>query len=189
MKTRIAINGFGRIGRNAFRAAFERDDIEVVAINDIADSKTLSFLLKHDSIYGTYSHKVNFDDQNLIVDDKKIKVINQTDPSLLPWNELDIDIVIEATGRLVDSDQAQLHINPSGARKVIITAPVKNDNTKTIVIGVNDDELVSAGDVISNASCTTNCIAPIMDILNQKFGVEKAMMTTTHSYTQSQRFT
>lgn len=187
MKTRIAINGFGRVGRNSFRVAYERDDVEIVAINDLTDTKTLAHLLKHDTTYGTYGRQVDFDEQNLIVDGQNIAVYSQTDPALLPWGDLSVDVVIESTGKYTDPAEAKAHINPAGAKKVIISAPVKNGEAKTIVIGVNEDKLAEAGDIISNASCTTNCITPIMDVLNQNFGVQKAMMTTVHSYTASQK--
>jgi glyceraldehyde 3-phosphate dehydrogenase len=187
MKTKVAINGFGRIGRNAFKVAFERSDIEIVAINDLADPKTLAHLLKHDTVYGAYDHQVTSDAENIVVDNKPIRVLKQTDPSLLPWGDLNVDVVIEATGLFTDPAKAKLHIDPAGAKKVIITAPVEEAGAETIVIGVNEDTLPQAGNTISNASCTTNCIAPVMDILNQNFGVEKAMMTTVHSYTASQR--
>lgn len=187
MKTKVAINGFGRIGRNAFKVAFERDDLEVVALNDLTDTKTLAHLLKHDSTYGTYHHDVGFDDDNIIVDGKAIRVYKQTDPAMLPWGDLGVDVVIESTGFFVDPAKARAHIDPAGAKKVIISAPAKGDGATTIVIGVNEDQLVSASDVISNASCTTNCITPVMDVIHQNFGIEKAMMTTVHSYTASQR--
>jgi len=186
MKTKIAINGFGRVGRNAFRVAFDRNDIEVVAVNDLTDTKTLAHLLKHDTVYGLYGREVGYDDQNIIIDNRPIKVLSQPDPSLLPWGDLGVDIVIEATGFFTDPTKAAAHIDPAGAKKVIITAPVKSDQATTVVIGVNEDQIKGAGSVISNASCTTNCIAPIMDILRQNLGVQKAMTTTVHSYTASQ---
>lgn len=186
MKTRIAINGFGRIGRNAFKIAFERDDCEIVAINDLTDTKTLAHLLKHDSNYGTYSHEVGFDDSDIIVDDKHIKVLAQKDPALLPWEDLDIDVVIESTGFFVKPELARAHVD-AGAKKVVLSAPAKGDGATTIVLGVNENELESAGEVISNASCTTNCITPVMDVLETNFGIDKAMMTTVHSYTASQK--
>lgn len=186
MKTKIAINGFGRIGRNAFKIAFERDDIEIVVVNDLTDTKTLAHLLKHDSNYGTYQHDVSSDDQNLIVNGQKIKVLSEKEPKSLPWKDLAVDIVIESTGLFVDPAKARAHIE-AGAKKVVISAPAEGDGAETIVIGVNDDKLSSSGDVISNGSCTTNCITPIMGVLENAFGIEKAMMTTIHSYTQDQR--
>jgi glyceraldehyde 3-phosphate dehydrogenase len=187
MATKVAINGFGRIGRNAFKVAFERTDLEIVAINDLTDTKTLAHLLKHDSTYGTYHRDVSFDDENIIVDKKPIRVYSQTDPSLLPWGDLGVDVVIESTGFFVDPAKARAHIDPAGAKKVIISGPAKGEGADTIVIGVNEHSLEQTGDILSNASCTTNCITAIMDILNQNFGIEKAMMTTVHSYTASQR--
>lgn len=187
MKTKVAINGFGRIGRNAFKVAFERDDLEVVAINDLSDTKTLAHLLKHDSTYGTYHHDVSHDDDNIIVDSKPIHIYKQTDPALLPWGDLGVDVVIESTGFFVDPAKARAHIDQAGAKRVVISAPAKGEGATTIVIGVNEDKLNGASDIISNASCTTNCITPVMDVINQNFGIEKAMMTTVHSYTASQK--
>ena len=187
MKTKLAINGFGRIGRNAFKIAYERSDLEIVAINDLTDTKTLAHLLKHDSNYGAYHHKVSFDEDNLIVDDKPIRVYKQTDPALLPWGDLGVDVVIESTGFFVDPAKARAHIDPAGAKKVVISAPAKGEGATTIVLGVNEDKLADASDIISNASCTTNCITPVMDVISQNFGIEKAMMTTVHSYTASQK--
>lgn len=186
MKTKIGINGFGRIGRNAFKIAFERPDLEVVAVNDLADTKTLAHLLKHDSNYGTYDHEVDSDDENIIVDGQKIKVIAEKDPAALPWKDLGVDVVIESTGLFVDPEKAKAHVT-AGAKKVVISAPAKGEGAMTFVIGVNEDKLADSGDVISNASCTTNCITPVMAILEREFGIEKAMMTTVHSYTASQR--
>jgi len=186
MKTKIAINGFGRIGRNAFKIAFERSDLEVVAINDLSDTKTLAHLLKHDSNYGEYHKKVSSDEENIIVEDQKIKVLAEKDPSVLPWRDMGVDIVIECTGFFVDPTKAHAHID-AGAKRVILSAPAKGDGAKTIVIGVNENELDQAGEIISNASCTTNCITPVMAILEEHFGIEKAMMTTLHSYTASQK--
>jgi glyceraldehyde-3-phosphate dehydrogenase, type I len=186
MSKKIAINGFGRIGRNAFKIAFERDDIEIVAINDLTDTKTLAYLLKHDSTYGNYHQEVTYADDSLVVAGKKIHVLNEKDPSDLPWNELGIDVVVEATGLFVDPAKARAHIS-AGAKKVVISAPAKGEGAKFIVLGVNENTLSRSDEIISNASCTTNCIAPIMAILEREFGVEKSMMTTVHSYTASQR--
>lgn len=183
---RLAINGFGRIGRNAFKIAFERPDIEIVALNDLTDAGTLAHLLKHDSSYGTYNHDVSSDDENIIVDGQKIRVYSETDPHNLPWGELNVDAVIESTGFFTDPEKARAHIE-AGARKVVISAPAKGEGAKTIVLGVNEDDVTDDDQILSNASCTTNCIAPIMKILEDNFGVEKAMMTTVHSYTASQR--
>jgi len=185
MKTRVAINGFGRIGRNAFKIAFARSDIEVVALNDLTDTKTLAYLLKHDSNYGTYDKEVTYDDKNIIVEGKKILVLAERDPSLLPWAEHKIDVVIESTGRFTDKDGASQHIK-AGAKRVVISGPTKSDGVDTIVLGANDDKLENATEVISNASCTTNSLGAVMAILDSEFGVEKSMLTTVHSYTQSQ---
>lgn len=186
MSKKIAINGFGRIGRNAFKLAFERDDIEIVAINDLTDTKTLAHLLKHDSTYGTYHHDVSYDDNSIFVAGKQIRVLAEKDPALLPWGEFGVDVVIEATGLFVQPEKARAHIN-AGAKKVVISAPAKGEGAKFIVLGVNEHELTREDDIISNASCTTNCIAPIMAILEREIGIEKSLMTTVHSYTASQR--
>jgi glyceraldehyde 3-phosphate dehydrogenase len=186
MKTRVAINGFGRIGRNAFKVAFERSDLEIVAINDITDTKTLAHLLKHDSNYGAYSRMVSHDDKNIIVDGKHIKVLSETDPAKLPWKADKIDVVIESTGFFVDPAKAKAHVT-AGAKKVVLSAPAKGEGATTVVLGVNEDSLNSSTDIISNASCTTNCITPVAAIVESHFGIDKAMMTTIHSYTASQK--
>jgi glyceraldehyde 3-phosphate dehydrogenase len=189
MKTRVAINGFGRIGRNAFKIAFERGDCEIVAINDLTDNKTLAHLLKHDSNYGNYTHSVTYDDHDLYVDDKQIKVLAEKDPAALPWKEHDIDVVIESTGFFVKPELAKAHIG-AGAKRVVLSAPAKGDHAddaQTIVLGVNEDKLEGGHEIISNASCTTNCITPVAAVIEQAFGIDKAMMTTVHSYTASQK--
>ena len=186
MKVRVAINGFGRIGRNAFKVAFERSDIEIVAINDLTDTKTLAHLLKHDSNYGTYHKDVSFNDKDIIVEGKHIVVLSETDPAKLPWAEHKVDVVIESTGFFVDPAKAKAHID-AGAKKVVLSAPAKGEGATTIVLGVNEDKLPEASDIISNASCTTNCITPVAAVIENNFGIEKAMMTTVHSYTASQR--
>ncbi len=183
---KLAINGFGRIGRNAFKIAFERDDVEIVAINDLTDAKTLAHLLKYDSNYGIYAREVGSDDSNIIVDGKQIRVLAEKDPANLPWGEMGVDVVIESTGFFTDPEAARAHIN-AGAKKVVISAPAKGEGAKTIVIGVNEDQLTVEDQIISNASCTTNCIAPVMKVLEDNLGIEKAMMTTVHSYTASQK--
>ncbi len=185
MKTRVAINGFGRIGRIAFRIAFERKDVEIVGINDLTDTKTLSHLLKHDTNYGEYAQEVSFDDKHIVVGGHKIPLFAEKDPAALPWKDLNVDVVIESTGRFTSFEDASLHIK-AGAKKVVISGPSKSPEVKTIVIGANEDELKDAGDIISNASCTTNSAAAVMDIMERTFGVEKAMLTTVHSYTASQ---
>ena len=183
---RIAINGFGRIGRNAFKIAFDRGDVEVVAINDLTDAKTLAHLLKYDSNYGIYDKDVKSDDQNIIVDGKSIRVFAEKDPAALPWRDLGVDVVIESTGFFTDPAAARAHIT-AGARKVVISAPAKGEGAKTIVLGVNEDQLTVEDEIVSNASCTTNCIAPVMKVLEDNIGIDKAMMTTVHSYTASQK--
>jgi glyceraldehyde 3-phosphate dehydrogenase len=185
MSYKVAINGFGRIGRNAFKIALNHPEMEIVAINDLTDTKTLAYLLKHDSNYGTYQETVSFDEKNLIVGGKSILVTAEKDPSALPWKDLGVDIVIESTGRFTKLEDASLHLT-AGAKRVVISAPVKGEGVGTFVVGVNEDQLAAADTVISNASCTTNNIAPVMVVLNEKFGIEKAMMTTIHSYTASQ---
>lgn len=184
---KLAINGFGRIGRNAFKIAFDRSDLEIVAINDLTDTKTLAHLLKHDSSYGEYDHDISYDDDEIIVDGKHIKVLAEKEPANLPWEEMGVDVVIESTGFFVDPAKAKAHIDPAGAKKVIISAPAKGEGADTIVLGVNDDKIKAATDVVSNASCTTNCITPVMGVLESHFGIDKAMMTTVHSYTASQK--
>ena len=183
---KLAINGFGRIGRNAFKIAFERRDVKIVAINDLTDTKTLAHLLKHDSSYGTYDRDVKFDEENLIVDGEKIRVFSEKEPKNLPWGEYQVDVVIESTGFFTDPKKAADHLE-AGARKVVISAPAKGEGAKTIVIGVNEDTVTENDKILSNASCTTNCIAPVMKVLEDNFGIEKALMTTVHSYTASQR--
>jgi glyceraldehyde 3-phosphate dehydrogenase len=183
---KLAINGFGRIGRNAFKIAFERRDIEVVAVNDRTDTKTLAHLLKHDSNYGAYGEDISFDDENIIINGEKIRVYAEKDPAALPWGDLKVDVVIESTGFFTEPEKARAHID-AGAKKVVISAPAKGDGAKTVVIGVNEDILTVDDEIISNASCTTNCIAPVMKVLEDTLGIKKAMMTTVHSYTASQR--
>lgn len=187
MKTKVAINGFGRIGRTAYKIAFERSDIQIVAINDLTDTKTLAHLLKYDSTYGTYHHEVGSDATGIIVNGHHIKVIAEKDPAALPWAAHDVDVVIESTGHFVDPAKARAHIDQAGAKRVIISAPAKGEGSTTIVLGVNDDELKGAKDVINNGSCTTNCVTPVASVIEGAFGIEKAMMTTVHSYTADQR--
>jgi glyceraldehyde 3-phosphate dehydrogenase len=186
MKTKIAINGFGRIGRNAFKIAFERPDLEIVAVNDPSDVSALAHLLLHDTNYGKYDKKVEVKGKDLIVDGKHIKVYGEREPEKLPWKELDIDVVVECTGFFTQKDGAGLHIK-AGAKRVVISAPTKSEDVPTIVIGANEGKLDASSEIISNASCTTNSIAAVMSILDEAFGIEKAMLTTVHSYTASQR--
>jgi glyceraldehyde 3-phosphate dehydrogenase len=185
MKTKVAINGFGRIGRNAFKIAFVRSDVEIVAVNDLTDTKTLAYLLKHDSNYGTYDHEVSFDETNIIVDGQKIRVCAEKDPALLPWKDMEVDVVIESTGRFTDKEGASGHIR-AGAKRAVISGPSKSDGVDTIVLGANDDKLEGATEVLSNASCTTNSLGAVMNVLENEFGIEKSLLTTVHSYTASQ---
>ncbi len=185
----VAINGFGRIGRNAFKIAFERSDVEIVAINDLTDTKTLAHLLKYDSSYGIYQHEVGFDETGIIVDGKHIKVLSEKEPANLPWADHEVDVVIESTGFFTDPTKARAHIDQAGAKRVVISAPAKGGGSDTIVLGVNEDQISKDGasDILNNGSCTTNCITPVMAVLEHAFGIEKAMMTTIHSYTADQR--
>jgi glyceraldehyde 3-phosphate dehydrogenase len=182
---KLGINGFGRIGRNAFKIAFERSDLEIVAINDLTDTKTLAYLLKHDSNYGAYQNDVGYDDTGIIVNGKHVKVLAEKDPAALPWGDLGVQLVIESTGRFTLKEDAEKHIT-AGAKRVIISGPSKSDGVDTIVLGANEDAIEGASDVISNASCTTNSLGAVMAILDAEFGVEKSLLTTVHSYTASQ---
>lgn len=184
--TRVAINGFGRIGRSAFKIAFERSDIEVVAINDLTDTKTLAYLLKYDSNYGTYQYDVSSDDTGIIVDGKHIAVLSERDPKSLPWRGMSIDVVIESTGFFTKSEDASKHIQ-AGAKRVVISGPTKSEDVDTIVLGANDEKITASTPVVSNASCTTNSLGAAMAILDANFGIEKSMLTTVHSYTASQK--
>ncbi|HWR00172.1 MAG TPA: type I glyceraldehyde-3-phosphate dehydrogenase [Candidatus Methylomirabilis sp.] len=181
---RIAINGFGRIGRNTFKAGFDKPGFEVVAVNDLTDAKTLAHLLKHDSTYHAWDKKVSHDEKNLFVEGKKIPVLAEKDPTKLPWGKMKVDVVLECTGRFTSEEGAGQHLT-AGAKRVIISAPAKGGNVPTHVIGVNEKG-VGKSKIINNASCTTNCIAPVAAIMHAAFGVKKAMMTTIHSYTADQ---
>jgi glyceraldehyde 3-phosphate dehydrogenase len=184
-KIRVAINGFGRIGRQAFKIALDKPELEVVAINDLTSPQVLAQLLKFDSNYGKYQHEVGSNDTHVIVDGKEYPVYAEKEPEKLPWAKHAVDVVIESTGRFTDSEKASAHIK-AGAKKVIISAPAKDEGaTKTIVLGVNQDDY-KGEQIISNASCTTNCITPVAAVLHAKFGIEKIMMTTIHSYTAEQ---
>jgi glyceraldehyde 3-phosphate dehydrogenase len=182
---KIAINGFGRIGRMCFRSLINNPNVEVVAINDLTDVKTLAHLLKYDSIHGRFAHAVDHSADSIIINGKAIKIYAAKDPATLPWGNLGVDVVIESTGIFTDKESASKHIQ-AGAKKVIISAPATGA-VKTIVLGVNDDQITAEDTVLSNASCTTNCLAPMAKVLNDKFGIEKGYITTVHAYTADQR--
>ncbi|MFH1788081.1 MAG: type I glyceraldehyde-3-phosphate dehydrogenase [Candidatus Altiarchaeota archaeon] len=182
---RVAVNGFGRIGRNVFRAGYKSDEIEFVAINDLTDAKTLAHLLKYDSVFGRFNEQVSAGDGMLSVAGKDIKVTSEKDPANLPWKDLDVDVVVESTGFFIDRDSASKHLT-AGAKKVVISAPAKNPDA-TVVLGVNEKTLKPEHKIISNASCTTNCLAPVAKVLFDSFGIEKGLMTTVHAYTGDQR--
>ena len=184
-KKRIAINGFGRIGRAAFKVAVERKDIEVVAINDLTDPATLAHLLRYDTMYGHYDREVAVRRGAIEVNQQSAKVLAQKDPAKLPWKKMKVDTVLECTGRFTDKVQAEAHLK-AGAKRGIISAPPKGSGVETLILGVNASKTKKAGAVISNASCTTNCVSPVMRVIQERFGVRKAMMTTVHSYTAEQ---
>jgi glyceraldehyde 3-phosphate dehydrogenase len=186
MAIRIGINGFGRIGRNILRAALHEEDLDFVAVNDITDAKTLAHLLKYDSILGNLDEDVSVDGDAILVADRKVKVLSERDPAKLPWKDLEVEYVIESTGLFRTREAAGMHLD-AGAKKVIISAPAKKEDI-TIVMGVNHDEYDPKNHhIISNASCTTNCLAPVAKVLNDSFGIVKGQMTTIHSYTNDQR--
>jgi len=186
MGVRVAINGFGRIGRNLFRAAYGNEKLEIVAINDLTDAKTLAHLLKYDSVHGRFEHGITAKDDALIVDGKAIRITKERDPAALPWKTDAVDVVIESTGRFVDRDSAQKHLD-AGTKKVIISAPAKKPDV-TIVLGVNEGQYDPAQHhIVSNASCTTNCLAPLAKVLNENYGIAQGLMTTVHSYTNDQQ--
>ncbi|MGZ4111593.1 MAG: type I glyceraldehyde-3-phosphate dehydrogenase [Tumebacillaceae bacterium] len=186
MAIKVGINGFGRIGRNVFRAAFGREDIEIVAVNDLTDAETLALLLKYDSVHGEFPGEVVAEGNDLIVNGKTVHVLAEKDPAQLPWGKLGVDVVVESTGRFTDGKKAIAHIEGGGAKKVIISAPASNEDI-TIVMGVNEDKYDPATHhVVSNASCTTNCLAPFAKVLNEKLGIKHGLMTTVHSYTNDQ---
>ena len=187
MSVKIGINGFGRIGRNFFRAALAKgSDIEIVAVNDLTDNKSLAHLLKYDTITGRLDGTVEFDETQIIVNGKAIKVFEERDPANLPWGELGVDIMIESTGRFTKSADAAKHI-AAGAKKVIVSAPATGDDVATLVLGVNEDSYDPAvHSIISNASCTTNCLAPLAKVFMDNFGIERGLMTTVHAYTADQ---
>ena len=185
MAIKVGINGFGRIGRNAFRAAMANPALEIVAVNDLTDAETLAHLLKYDSIHGILDAEVKAEKDAIVVNGKAIKVLAERDPAALPWGALGIDVVVESTGRFTDADKAAAHIK-AGTKKVIISAPAKGEDI-TIVMGVNEDKYDAAKhNIISNASCTTNCLAPMAKVIHENFGIKHGMMTTVHSYTNDQ---
>jgi glyceraldehyde 3-phosphate dehydrogenase len=185
MSVKIGINGFGRIGRLVYRAAYENQDVEIVAINDLADAKTNAHLLKYDSVHGIFPGNVEMKDGNIVVDGNTVKVFSERDPAAIPWRDVGVDIVIESTGVFTNPDKAANHLK-AGAKKVVITAPAKGD-ALTVVMGVNEGSYDPAKhNVVSNASCTTNCLAPVAKILNDNFKIIKGLMTTVHAYTNDQ---
>lgn len=185
MKTKVAINGFGRIGRNVFKIAMEKG-IDIVAVNDLTDNNTLAHLLKYDSITGNFKKSVQVDGDFLIVDGKRIHASSERDPSKLPWKDLGVDVAIESTGVFRKREQVAMHLS-AGAKKVILTVPAKDKIDNTIVLGVNTGDLKDSDEIVSNASCTTNCLAPVTKVLHDSFGVISGLMTTIHAYTNDQR--
>lgn len=181
---KVAINGFGRIGRMTLRALLNKKNVEVVAINDLTDSKLLAHLFKYDTSHGKFAGTVALQDQYIVVNDQKILLLNERAPEKLPWNDLQIDVVIESTGRFTQKEGAQLHIT-AGAKKVLITAPATG-GVKTIVMGVNNDQITEADEILSTASCTTNCIAPVLYLLDKEYGIESGFMSTVHAFTMDQ---
>ena len=182
--TRVAINGFGRIGRHALKVAWEKKGLKIVAINDLTDNRTLAHLLKYDTAYPDWGHEIGHDEEHLIIDGKKIQAFSEKDPTQLPWKDLKVDVVLECTGVFRTKEKASMHIQ-AGAKKVILSAPGKGEGIETHVRGINCESYAGA-DVIDNASCTTNCTAPAVQVLEQTFGIEKAFLTTIHSYTADQ---
>jgi len=182
----VAINGFGRIGRSTFRVLYNRPEINIVAINDLVDPHTIAYLLKYDSIFGIFADEIKYDNEYLVVHGKKIKVLSETDNSKLPWKELGIDLVLESTGKFTNAEKLSNHLI-AGAKKVVLSAPPKDSGIKTIVIGINDHELNADDTIISNASCTTNCLAPMVKVLDELAGIERGFATTVHAYTSDQR--
>ncbi len=186
MAIRVGINGFGRIGRNVLRAAFRRSDIEIVAVNNRTVGDIMAHLLKYDSVHGMLNADVRFSDNKLLVDSREIKVVSHTDPAAIPWGDLGVDIVIESSGKFNKGSECQKHIS-NGAKKVVISAPAKEEDI-TIVLGVNEEKYDPAKHhIVSNASCTTNCLAPVAKVLNSTFGIKRGLMTTVHSYTNDQQ--
>jgi glyceraldehyde 3-phosphate dehydrogenase len=185
MGVRVGINGFGRIGRLVLKAGWAHKDIEWVAVNDLTDAKTLAYLFKYDSVFGIYPGQVEARDNEIVIDGKAVKVVAQKDPAALPWKDLGVDIVVESTGRFTDADKAKAHLT-AGAKRVIISAPAKGEDI-TICMGINEDKFDPAKHiVVSNASCTTNCLAPLAKVIREAFGIKRGLMTTIHSYTNDQ---
>jgi glyceraldehyde 3-phosphate dehydrogenase len=183
---RVAINGFGRIGRSVFRILNSREDIDVVAINDLFDNATLAYLLKYDTVMKNFGQEIRMDGDMLVTPYETVKMLSIKDPKALPWKELDVDVVVEATGIFRAKAELQMHLD-AGAKRVILTVPSKDEIDYTVVIGVNDEGLKAEHRIVSNASCTTNCLAPIAKVLNDAFGIVEGLMTTTHAYTNDQR--
>lgn len=185
-KSKVAINGFGRIGRLSFRALLQKDNVEVVAINDLTAPATLAHLLKYDSNYGRFPGEVAYEGDNIIVEGEKIKIYTEEEPSKLPWSDLEVETVLESTGRFTDEAGASSHV-AAGAKRVLISAPAQGEHIPTIVLGVNDHRLTGKEKIISNASCTTNCLAPMAKVLDEQFGIDKGYINTIHAYTADQR--
>ncbi|MDP8219648.1 MAG: type I glyceraldehyde-3-phosphate dehydrogenase, partial [Candidatus Theseobacter exili] len=185
MAVKIGINGFGRIGRNVFRILLENSEFEVVAVNDLTDNKTLAHLLKYDSVSGKFKGSVSVEGDGFLVNGKHIKVLEERDPEKLPWKELGVDMVLESTGVFRKREQIEKHLK-AGAKKVLLSVPPKDEVDAIIVMGVNDDTLKDDDRIVSNASCTTNCLAPMVKVLHKAYGIEKGLMTTIHSYTNDQ---
>ncbi|MBO1223077.1 MAG: type I glyceraldehyde-3-phosphate dehydrogenase [Candidatus Scalindua sediminis] len=188
MAIKVGINGFGRIGRNVYRVIAKRKNIDVLAINDLADAKTLAYLLKYDSVHGKFEGNIEAKDNSIVVNGKEIKLVKEKDPAKLPWKDLGVEVVIESTGIFTKRSDCEKHLE-AGARKVILSAPSKDKLDATIVIGVNTNDLKSEHKIVSNASCTTNCLAPLAKTINDNFKIEKGLMTTIHAYTNDQRVT
>ena len=185
MAVKVGINGFGRIGRLVLRAALNEKDIDIVAINDLTDSKTLAHLLKYDSVHGKIKADVSYTPDSIIVNGKNIKILTEKDPSKLPWGQMGVTVVLECTGKFTTKEECLMHIK-AGAKRVLLSAPAKGEGVQTVVVGVND-EMLGSDDVVSNASCTTNCLAPIVKVLHENFKVKKGLVTTIHSYTNDQK--
>jgi glyceraldehyde 3-phosphate dehydrogenase len=185
-KPRVAINGFGRIGRAVFRLVSQRDDVDLVAVNDITEPDTLAYLVRFDTVYGRYPGEVRMDGRRLRAGTQDVRMLQEKDPAKLPWKDLDVDVVVEATGRFRTREECARHVE-GGAKRVILTVPAKDEVDATIVVGVNDADLKAEHRIVSNASCTTNCLAPVAKVLNESFGIVKGYITTVHAYTNDQR--